>query len=101
MNEQNFDNAYYYGLNPDVKLAVIAGRFASGFEHYIKYGQFEGRQARTIDSTSQYVIFTDPGTGHKLRSGARDGEHVIDKELTATGFLGVENVDWERIGGEN
>ena len=32
-----------------------------------------------------------------FRDGSRDSGYVIDKELTATGFDGVEGVDWEEI----
>ncbi len=104
MNEQNFDNDYYYSLNPDVRKSVIAGRFTSGYEHYIKHGRYEGRQAKTIEvvvASSQYIVLTDNSSGLKFRLGVRDGGHVIDKELTPTGFNGNEGVDWEKIGGAN
>jgi hypothetical protein len=38
-----FDDHYYLAQNPDVAAAVAAGTFATGYDHYIKYGQFEGR----------------------------------------------------------
>jgi len=40
----------------------------------------------------QYIEYTD---GVEIwRKGARDGEMVIDKTITATGFSGTENIDW-------
>lgn len=40
----------------------------------------------------QYTEYTD---GEEIwRKGARSGEMVIDKALTATGFDGIENIDW-------
>lgn len=34
---------YSYKINPDVEEAIKAGGFVSGLEHYLQYGQFEGR----------------------------------------------------------
>ena len=60
---------------------------------------------------SQYVYYTDPVTGLRVRDGARDEnldgipEYVIDKELTVTGFNGTKSTDngitgdWVLIGG--
>lgn len=41
----------------------------------------------------QYLVYTDPDTGMKVRDGARDGAYVIDIELTPLGFDGVESLD--------
>jgi hypothetical protein len=38
-----FDDHYYLMENPDVAAAVAAGTFATGYDHYIQFGQFEGR----------------------------------------------------------
>jgi hypothetical protein len=58
---------------------------------------------------SQFLYYTDPITGLKVRdgagSGARAGQYVIEKELISGGFaldLGAgegENTGWEYIGG--
>ena len=45
----------------------------------------------------QYNIYTDPITGAIWRDGVRSGLYIIDKVLTATGFAGTENVDWENV----
>jgi hypothetical protein len=45
----------------------------------------------------QYREYTDPITGDIYRDGVRDGKYVIDKVLTAAGFSGVEDTDWENI----
>ncbi|WP_129139169.1 DUF4347 domain-containing protein [Modicisalibacter coralii] len=39
-----FDEAFYLADNPDVAAAVSRGDFASGYEHYTRYGADEGRQ---------------------------------------------------------
>jgi hypothetical protein len=38
-----FDEHYYLEMNPDVAAAVNDGEFATGYDHYIEYGQHEGR----------------------------------------------------------
>lgn len=40
-----FDETYYLTNNPDIALAVGAGLFKSGFEHFRQYGLQEGRVA--------------------------------------------------------
>lgn len=40
---ESFDEAWYLERYPDVATAVRRLRFASGFEHYAKQGQLEGR----------------------------------------------------------
>lgn len=45
-----FDESYYLSKNPDVAAAVSAKALASGFEHYVKFGQAEGRFA--VDARS-------------------------------------------------
>lgn len=42
----DFDDALYLRLNQDVAAAVVSGVYASGFEHYMKYGAKEGRRYR-------------------------------------------------------
>jgi hypothetical protein len=42
---------------------------------------------------AQYMEYTDPDTGLKVRDGARDSAYVLDMELTPLGFAGVESVD--------
>jgi hypothetical protein len=58
---------------------------------------------------SQYLYYTDPITGLRVRDGAgsgtRAGQYVIEKELISGGFaldLGAgegEDTGWELIGG--
>lgn len=43
--DQGFDETTYLRLNPDVLVAVRAGKFSSGREHYEHYGREEGRLA--------------------------------------------------------
>ena len=54
-----------------------------------------------IEDTSWENVggFGDDVTGDNIRFGVRDGDWVVDIELTATGFDGTEDTDWENIGG--
>ena len=40
---KEFDEAFYFATYPDVAAAVHAGRFASGYEHFVAFGIKEGR----------------------------------------------------------
>jgi hypothetical protein len=44
LNSQNslFDEHYYLTEYPNVAAAVQKGEFATGYDHYIEYGQYEG-----------------------------------------------------------
>jgi len=52
-----FDEGYYLSKNPDVAAGVAQGWLASGFDHYIKFGQTEGRFA--VDARSD--LYFDEG----------------------------------------
>lgn len=48
--------------------------------------------------SSGYTILGS-SVGSRYRTGIRSDQYVIDKELTATGFSGDENTDWENVFG--
>ena len=50
-----FDEHYYLQQNPDVAAAVAAGSFATGYDHYIAFGQFEGRSPSPFWNESYYL----------------------------------------------
>lgn len=47
----------------------------------------------TNPSGGQYHEYVEQGNTLKSRYGIRDGNFVVDKELTATGFAGTESTD--------
>lgn len=49
----------------------------------------------SLSSTPEYFIFGTGGTYGRI--GIRSGAFVMDKTLTATGFSGIEDTDWENI----
>ncbi|WP_264321262.1 vanadium-dependent haloperoxidase [Zarconia navalis] len=50
-----FDESYYLGLYEDVRAAVGEGFFESGIEHFIEFGQFEGRNPSAIFNEAYYL----------------------------------------------
>ena len=53
--EQLFDEEFYLTQNPGVREAVEAGILSSGFEHFINFGQFEGRGPSPLFETDFYL----------------------------------------------
>jgi|GEM_PF-2905292 len=50
-----FDNSYYLAHNLDVATAVAKGQFKSGLDHFLQFGQFEGRDPSVLFSNSLYL----------------------------------------------
>ncbi len=51
-----FDESKYFDLYPDVHNAYLSGIFISGYDHYINYGESEGRNfpVKIIDSIEMH-----------------------------------------------
>lgn len=47
------------------------------------------------EGETQYRLFVDSSITYRI--GVRGNAWVKDRTLTATGFAGIENVDWENI----
>jgi len=60
-----FDSAAYLAANPDVAAAVGPNAtFQTAYEHYVKFGQFEGRTAQTTSGEAlSGPFFTGGGAG--------------------------------------
>lgn len=78
----------YLGLYPDVAAAVARGEFASGYEHYLKHGQAEGRHYGNVpadwDEGLYLALYPDvaavvasgqfgSGYEHYLKNGQAEG----------------------------
>jgi cyclophilin family peptidyl-prolyl cis-trans isomerase len=50
-----FDEHYYLATNPDVAAAVAEGKIATGYDHYLLFGQFEGRSPSPYWNESWYL----------------------------------------------
>ncbi len=49
MSDSTFNEASYLKLHEDVRLGVEKGHFKTGWEHYQKHGQAEGRRSSRFD----------------------------------------------------
>jgi hypothetical protein len=49
MDRSEFDEEFYLAANPDVAMAVRGGHVASAFDHFLHFGQKEGRPGRAED----------------------------------------------------
>jgi hypothetical protein len=69
---ENFDEAGYLRLNPDVRRAIDIGQVASGYAHYLLYGRSEGRTLPDTPREARNI----------LHAVARDAERsdVFQKE---------------------
>jgi hypothetical protein len=84
-----FDSEYYFNLYPDVKTAVDNGIFVNAYDHYLKHGKREGRQAKFRDELDYFLENnTDGWQNHLTLKGYVAPEK---KEV----FLNMENVPIE------
>ncbi|HLO52232.1 MAG TPA: PPC domain-containing protein [Kamptonema sp.] len=50
-----FDNTFYLQNNPDVGVALANGKVSSGFDHFNRFGKFEGRDPNALFDTTYYL----------------------------------------------
>lgn len=63
-----FDEAYYLREYPAVAAAVQGGAFATGYDHYVEYGQHEGYSPSPFWDESWYLE-ENPDVAAAVRSG--------------------------------
>ena len=80
-----FDEAAYLACNPDVERAVASGQFASGFDHFMKFGRHENRRGVTVDPTSVGSPLPQPPEHLRVRvHGGRDLDGYLQLGQTIT-----------------
>ena len=87
-----FSEELYLRLNPDVLMAVEAGTFRSGREHYEHFGRAEGRPTMVPSGTvrDRVIITADPDKiAEKPRSPAGNIDHI---KISAAG--GIYVIGW-------
>ncbi len=80
----SFDSATYLAANTDVEAAIAAGTFANAYQHWVLFGQFEGRSgAPTVET---------PNTGNSFVFTSTVGENLVGTtgDDTFTGILGTD-----------
>jgi hypothetical protein len=73
-----FDEAFYRWANPDVAAAVDSGRLASGYQHFMAAGRWEGRNPSPLYSETFYLA-NNPDVAAAVTTGSyRSGlEHFL------------------------
>nr|WP_290226527.1 cadherin-like domain-containing protein [Trichocoleus desertorum] len=90
-----FDEAYYLANNPDVATAVQAGQLSSGFQHFIRYGQYvlSGKPSRAPSPLfdEAYYLANNPDVATAVQAGQlssgfqhfiRYGQFVLGSKLS-------------------
>lgn len=73
-----FDEETYLARNPDVKQAVAAGEFRSGFEHFLTFGRAENRPGVAIGPAATTPSVPEPPAHLRRRvHGAKDLESYL------------------------
>ncbi len=94
----------YLANNPDVAAAVAAGDFDSAFEHFILFGQFEGRDGAPpvgIGTAGDYLLvgsagadLLDGGDGNDTLDGGAGDDTLVggDGDDSITGGAGDDDL---------
>ena len=96
--EKRFDSPYTEYLKENGSPYLSLAELVSDTALFFKPTVSTGGGSTTVDG---YTMYTDSVTGTKFRVGMRNSQLQVDKALTATGFDGAENTDWENVSGFN
>jgi len=100
----DFDEAAYLAANTDVQSAVSAGQFTDGYQHWVLFGQFEGRSASTTSGTtlsgtnataaSTFTLTTagDTIAGTTAADHISGGQGTLQSSDEISGGLGVDTL---------
>ncbi|MBS0016537.1 MAG: pre-peptidase C-terminal domain-containing protein [Arthrospira sp. SH-MAG29] len=66
--ETLFDEQFYLAQNQEVEEAIAEGLFQTAFEHFSRYGQFEGRHPNPIFD-SEYYLAQNPHIQSEVEEG--------------------------------
>ena len=79
MAASNFNSDYYLTGNPDVADAVRSGLFVSAQEHYLQFGQYEGRAPNPYFQPAYYLV-NNPDVAAAIQAGvfASAWDHFIN-----------------------
>lgn len=85
-------------LTVDNKLMAV-GKFNEEFQKWV-IKNWDNDPTPNVTPTLTLITLPDVNTGFNIRLSSRVGfSFAIDRELTALGFDGLEDTDWENIGG--
>ncbi|MGD1699529.1 hypothetical protein [Dapis sp. BLCC M229] len=66
---REFDEQGYLRQNPDVAELVRQGKYRSGYEHYVRYGQYENRSGAFKTFNEQEYLRQNPDVADAVRRG--------------------------------
>ncbi|NES69492.1 MAG: hypothetical protein F6K24_31850 [Okeania sp. SIO2D1] len=66
---REFDEQKYLRQNPDVAQLVRQGKYKSGYEHYVRYGQYENRPPAFKIFDEQEYLRQNPDVRNAIRRG--------------------------------
>ncbi len=66
---REFDEQGYLRQNPDVTELVRQGKFRSGYEHYVRYGQYQNRPGAFKTFNEQEYLRQNPDVADAVRCG--------------------------------
>lgn len=101
-----FDEYFYLRRYPDVRMAVLRGKFRSGVQHYRECGRGEGRQMNPISNDEPRIFVSGAyGTNNVGDEAIFEGilqeyPSAIQLYLNAPRILNAISV-WSMIRGEN
>lgn len=73
----SFSEEFYIENNKDVAAAVKSGQFASGADHYNRYGSSEGRAANPFFDL-EFYLSRNPDIAAEARNGLNAYEHYMN-----------------------
>ena len=95
-----FNEELYLRLNPDVLMAVAAGTFRSGREHYEHFGRAEGRPTMlpTGNVRDRVIIIADPDkVAEKPRAPSGNIDHIKISPAGGIYVIGWVNDSQDRL----
>jgi GT2 family glycosyltransferase len=87
-----FDEDTYLRFNPDVRLAVSNGAFASGREHYERYGRAEGRPYQRLNPKDRNRVIQTADAAARREAAMPPAGAVESIRISPTG--GIFVVGW-------
>jgi hypothetical protein len=77
LQQSDFDDAYYFSRNSDVKKALDSKKISSGRDHFIRTGYFEGRKGlkATVDEDWYSDTYKDIGEALEKKVISSAEEH--------------------------
>jgi hypothetical protein len=90
IEQQPVDESWYQETNPDVAGAIMAKDIASGREHFIRTGYFEGRLPGPLTCDESWYLRQNPDVATAVRKGEiLDGKTHFSETGWREGRAGV------------